>query len=121
LCLVLGICGLGHTVTFEFEDFGMVNFLVRSFAWTDYLSAYYDTGKISGYIDLEATTLSPLWECTTVTESDPSSHMRDWYGGTPEEQKLLWDTFHHTIDQYDPKGERRRAYECRTPVDREVG
>lgn len=46
---------------------------------------------------------------------DPDSDMKNWYGGTAEEQRALWDTFHQTIDQYDIEGEWRRAYELGEP------
>jgi hypothetical protein len=46
---------------------------------------------------------------------DPDSDMKDWYGGTAEEQRTLWDAFHQTIDRYDIEGEWRRAYESGEP------
>ncbi len=34
---------------------------------------------------------------------DPDSDMASWYGGTPEDQRRLWNAFHATIDGFSPE------------------
>jgi hypothetical protein len=44
--------------------------------------------------------------------------MANWYGGTPEDQRALWKTFHTSIVRHDKLltgGEWRRAYERGEP------
>jgi hypothetical protein len=76
-----------------------------------------DTGNINSYIDLEGTSIAPLWECATVPSwiPDPNSDMKNWYGGTALEQHELWDAFYQTVYRYDIQGEWRRAYELGEP------
>ena len=79
-----------------------------------------NTGHINGYIDFEATTISPLWEVAEVPQwiPDPDGDTANWYGGTEEDQRLLWETFHASVDKADKTGEWRRAYERGAPFRR---
>ena len=77
------------------------------------------TGSVTGFIDLEGTVLAPTWCAAVVPQwiPDPDSDMASWYGGTPEEQRRLWETYHHTMDRCAP--EWREAHEKGEPF-REV-
>ena len=72
-----------------------------------------NTGHVNGYIDFEATTV-PQWI------PDPDSDTASWYGGTEEDQRLVWETFHASVDKADKTGEWQRAYERGAPFRRLV-
>ncbi|CAE6426132.1 unnamed protein product [Rhizoctonia solani] len=95
-----------RSYTFMLDDFRLANILIDE-----------NTGHVNGYVNFEATTLVPLWQSATVPQwiPDPDGDMAGWYGGTPEDQKELWSTFHTTMDHLDhglTGGEWRRAYEA---------
>ncbi|KAF8211953.1 hypothetical protein K438DRAFT_1567318, partial [Mycena galopus ATCC 62051] len=58
-----------------------------------------ETGKVTGLIDLEGMVVVPTWIAAVVPQwiPDPESHTADWYGGTKEEQRGLWETFHRIV------------------------
>lgn len=70
-----------------------------------------DTGKVNGYVDFEGTTTAPLWLAATVPQwiPDPDGDTASWYGGSPADQRRLWDAFHITMDRCDPDW--RKAYQ----------
>ena len=103
--------------TLRMDDFRLVNILVSmptaicySFLLT-YMQIDKDCGKVNGYIDFEGTTTAPLWLAATVPQwiPNPDGDTASWYGGSPEDQRRVWDAFHAIIDQFDV--EWRKAYE----------
>lgn len=98
--------------TFRMEDFRLVNIMVST------PEAVYnpglvlkstqidtETGKVNGFIDFEAITTAPLWLAATVPQwiPDPDGEMASWYGGTPEDQRRVWDAFHLTMNKLEPE------------------
>ncbi|KAG2154085.1 hypothetical protein DEU56DRAFT_772851 [Suillus clintonianus] len=68
----------------KFDDFRLSNVMIDT-----------DTGRVTGFIDFEAATIAPLWECAVIPRwlqdaDDPESSFE---GGTSGERKVLRAAF----------------------------
>ncbi|KAJ4000352.1 hypothetical protein F5050DRAFT_1532754, partial [Lentinula boryana] len=72
-----------------------------------------NTGHITGLIDFEGATISPLWECAYMPRwlQDPEEWDGTHEGGTPSEKSSLRKVFFDKIKQIDKDGEWKRAHD----------
>ncbi|KAJ3743723.1 hypothetical protein DFH05DRAFT_1497352 [Lentinula detonsa] len=76
-----------------------------------------NTGHITGLIDFEGATISPLWECAYMPRwlQDPEEWDGTHEGGTPSEKSSLRKVFFDKIKQIDKDGEWKRAHDHGRP------
>ncbi|KAJ3784918.1 hypothetical protein GGU10DRAFT_270408, partial [Lentinula aff. detonsa] len=76
-----------------------------------------NTGHITGLIDFEGATISPLWECAYIPRwlQDPEEWDGTHEGGTPSEKSSLRKVFFDKIKQIDKDGEWKRAHDHGRP------
>lgn len=75
------------------------------------------TGRVTGFIDLEGTTIAPLWNCALVPPwiQLPGDREACHAGGSVESRTALLSTFLDTVDSADHGTEWREAYETGRP------
>ncbi|KAG2352776.1 hypothetical protein BDR07DRAFT_1212766, partial [Suillus spraguei] len=79
-----------------------------------------DSGRVTGFIDFEAATIAPLWECAVIPRwlqdaGDPES---SYEGGTSEERNVLRTTFLSAMEGSALYPEWREAYDMGRPFRR---
>ncbi|KAG1758641.1 hypothetical protein EDD22DRAFT_909745 [Suillus occidentalis] len=93
----------------KLDDFRLSNIMIDT-----------DSGRVTGFIDFEAATIAPLWECAVIPRwlqdaDDPES---SYEGGTSEERNVLRATFLSTMEKSEQYPEWREAYGMGRPFRR---
>ncbi|KIK34445.1 hypothetical protein CY34DRAFT_812902 [Suillus luteus UH-Slu-Lm8-n1] len=79
-----------------------------------------DSGRVTGFIDFEAATIAPLWECAVIPRwlqhvHDPES---SYEGGTSKQRKVLRAVFLSAMEESARYPEWREAYDMGRPFRR---
>jgi hypothetical protein len=93
----------------KLDDFRLSNVMINT-----------ESGRVTGFIDFEAATIAPLWECAVIPRwlqdaDDPES---SYEGGTSEERGVLRAVFLSVMEGSARYPEWREAYEVGRPFRR---
>lgn len=93
----------------KLDDFRLSNVMIDT-----------DSGRVTGFIDFEAATIAPLWECAVIPRwlqdaDDPES---SYEGGTSEERNVLRAAFLSAMEGSARYPEWREAYDMGRPFRR---
>ncbi|KAG1847194.1 hypothetical protein DFJ58DRAFT_798363 [Suillus subalutaceus] len=93
----------------KLDDFRLSNVMIDT-----------DSGRVTGFIDFEAATVAPLWECAVIPRwlqdaDDPES---SYEGGTSEERNVLRAAFLSAMEGSARYPEWREAYDMGRPFRR---
>ncbi|KAG1763962.1 hypothetical protein EDD22DRAFT_473558 [Suillus occidentalis] len=93
----------------KLDDFRLSNVMIDT-----------DSGRVTGFIDFEAATIAPLWECAVIPRwlqdaDDPES---SYEGGTSEQRNVLRAVFLSTMEESARYPEWREAYDLGRPFRR---
>ncbi|KIJ33770.1 hypothetical protein M422DRAFT_264228 [Sphaerobolus stellatus SS14] len=92
--------------SFKLDDFRLSNIMINE-----------ETGQVTGLIDFEGTTITPLWECAVIPRwlQPPDDPESSYEGGPAESRIALRAQFLDTVDKSNLGGEWRKAYELGRP------
>ncbi|KAG1809108.1 uncharacterized protein BJ212DRAFT_616460 [Suillus subaureus] len=93
----------------KLDDFRLSNIMIDT-----------DSGRVTGFIDFEAATIAPVWECAVIPRwlqdaDDPES---SYEGGTSEERSVLRAAFLSVMEGSARYPEWREAYDMGRPFRR---
>jgi hypothetical protein len=93
----------------KLDDFRLSNIMIDT-----------DSGRVTGFIDFEAATIAPLWECAVIPRwlqnaDDPESSHE---GGTSEQRNVLRAVFLSVMEESARYPEWREAYDMGRPFRR---